>query len=260
MNPLKTLARCLRRGIGALTRRRYVRWALISAAVLLGVTSSWVGYRLLGFWSDRRLVRELATAEPSLGFEMESWDVLNVPGWVGIDSFLFRPNVWRLVNRLFCRVGILYFRRTSDADLVRLLAVLDRYSYRFELSIGSDNITDAGVKTIARLKAISGVEIATSNAKFTDAGVAALRTMPNLDQLSIDAPGLSARCALLISRFPRLRRIALSQVWVSDEALDAFAAMKTLKALDVRCARFSEETVKRLEQLKESRPDLDIMY
>jgi hypothetical protein len=195
-----------------------------------------------------------------LGFEGESWGSPDLE-WLGVktNSFLFRPGVWGAVCPLFSKVISIGFRDVSDADIARLVTVVGRYSYSFELSIASDKVTDSGMRAVARLTTLTRFSLYSSDGRISEKGVAALRALPNLEALTFDSRGLGDQCALEISRFPRLREIALCEVWVSDGAFDAFAEMKTLTALDLRGARFSVDGSKRLERLKKSRPDMRIM-
>lgn len=240
-------------------RRRSVRWVVLCAVILLAMPGSWIGFRVREFVRDKRLVDELATAEPRLGYDGASWGAPDLVG-TAQNNPIFHPRVWPVIYPIFSRVDSVFFRDIADADLERCGSVVERFSRPVELCLISDKITDSGLETVARFKNLGGFALYSSDARITDAGVAHLRALPNLESLSLDSRALTEQCVLEISRFPRLQRIVLSDVPVSVKALEALGEMKTLKTLDLRSAVFSEEALEKLEVFKDAHPDLQIMY
>ncbi len=253
------LGRCFRACSNALLCRRSVRCAALCAAVILALVASWSAYRVLGFWRDEELLNKLATTEPGLGYEGVSWGVLDLGGIIKQNSLLGRPGVWRVVYPIFSRVSVVRFRGTADADLERCRGLVERFSNPLELYIFSDKITDSGLEAVARFKNLNGFTLL-SNARVTDAGVARLHLLENLETLSLDSLALTDHCVVEMSRFPRLRKITLCNVPVSVRALDAIGRMKTLKRLDIWNAQVSEEASEKMALFKESHPELDIIY
>ena len=241
-------------------RRGSVRWPVLCAGVLLGVPGSWIGYSVLEYWRDKRLLDEITAAEPSLGYDGASWGAPDLDRLrVTQDCFLARPSVWRVVYPVFSRVDSVFFRDIADADLERSRAVVERFSRPVELCLNTDKITDSGLEKIARFKNLNGLALYSSDAQLTDAGVARLRALPNLETLSLDCRALTEQSVLEITRFPKLRQIALSQVPVTVKALEALGRMKTLKSLDLRSAALSEDASEMLDVFKEAHPDLDVI-
>ena len=216
---------------------------------------------MLGYWRDKQLLDEIAAAQPSLGYDGASWGVPDL-SWlrVGQNSRLFRGSIWGVVYPVFSRVESVTFRGIADADLERCQGVMERFSHPVELCLVSDKVTDLGLEAVARFKNVGGFALYSPDARITDAGVARLRALPNLGTLTLDSRALTDQCVVEISRFPRLRQITLSGVPVSVRALEMLGQMKTLKTLDLRSADVAEEALEKMAVLKDTRPDLDIMY
>jgi hypothetical protein len=241
--------------------RGFLRWAFLFGAVLLAALGSWAGYRLLEYRRDQRVLEELATAEPSVGYEAASWgapamEQLGIPQ----SALLASPRVWRTIFPLFTRVDSVFLRDTSDADLDRSLPLIRRFSQPVELCIISDKITDRGLGTVAEMSNLDGVDICSPDARITDRGVAGLRALPQLETLSVDCRALTERCVLDIARFRRLRELTLSSVPVNVEGVQALARMSTLSRLDLRDAALSEEATERLQAFEDKHPEMHIMY
>ncbi len=241
--------------------RKCVRWAAFCAAILLLLAGAWIGYRVFGYSNDKRLLDQLATAEPSLGYDSASWaapDLCHLG--VTQDSLLLRPSIWGVVHPVFSRVTSVSFRGITDADLERCRAVIERFSRPIELCLVSDKITDSGLETIARFKNLNGLALYSSDARITDAGVARLRALSTLEMLCLDNHALTDQCVVEISRFPRLQRLTLSGVPVSASALEMLGQMKTLKALDLRNADVSRDAMDKMAAFQDAHAALNIMY
>lgn len=92
---------------------RKARCFAFCAITLVGVFALWVGYRVMGYWSDHRLLAELSAMKPSCGYDGASWgrpDLRHLPQ----NSLLFRPPVWRIIRPVFARVDTIVLNNVTD--------------------------------------------------------------------------------------------------------------------------------------------------
>ena len=95
---------------------------------------------------------------------------------------------------------------------------------------GGIQLTDLGVAKLAKLTKLRRLDI--SGAKITPAGLSALKSLPQLERLSLwNCKGLDDSAAPALAAFPKLGNLDLSYTSIGDATLKTLAALPNLKLL-----------------------------
>jgi hypothetical protein len=125
----------------------------------------------------------------------------------------------------------------------------------------STNITDAGIKHVAKLPRLRSLDIA--HAKVTDAGLAYLKDVKTLECLDLPSEGISDRGFESLAQLPLLRELDVSRVhrgdssgetgYYTDKGIQMLANCTLLEELSIGSIGVTDasvETVAKLSNLK----------
>jgi internalin A len=113
-------------------------------------------------------------------------------------------------------------------------------------------LTDAGLKEVAKIKALRTVELSHTN--ITDAGLKELAALTNLHALSVTATRVSDTGAEYLSTLENLYTLRLNHTNVSSMGLQALVALKHLRTLSLVANGITDAdltTIARMDSLKE---------
>jgi len=172
----------------------------------------------------------------------------------------------------------------SDDSLVRLEPLV----YLEQLLVGN-NIGDAGIKHLKRLRELRHFEIAVAGvpaynitdasmaiigtfknmqvlrlyfcSRITDGGIEYLLGLPNLKELTLNGCGITNRSMNLISKFSKLETLGLAATTITDEGVETLInLLPSLPALNKIILSGSQVTAKEREKLIGAKKGLSVIY
>ena len=144
--------------------------------------------------------------------------------------------------------------KVSDAVL-EPLQELSRLRW-LKLADVPDRITDAGLAHLAGLTNLEALELSQLSA-VTDAGLVHLKGMSKLVELHLSDTKITDAGLAHLKGLANLTRLGLSGTQVSDAGLPHLMALTKLRHVSLLRARVTDEGVKKL---KEARPQLEVNY
>ncbi len=100
-----------------------------------------------------------------------------------------------------------------------------------DLTLGSDSLTDEGMKSICEIVALQSLTLTEQATKITDIGWADFWRLVNLQTLSIHAPLVSGQGFATLVELPKLRQLNLSNRGLNDAAMKHVGQMENLSEL-----------------------------
>jgi hypothetical protein len=137
----------------------------------------------------------------------------------------------------FTVLGELYYlagvqlAETAAGD--EAVAALVRLNNLHELQIGSEQLTDAGVRKLCEIVSLRNLSITGDAAHLTDAAVVDLWRLVNLHSFGVSAPQITGSGLATIDELPGLEWMTLGGAGIADIALEHAAQSKSLKTLFV---------------------------
>ena len=223
--------------------------------VLRGVDITDVGMPYLAALTNLRSLDLSHTMIGDVGLEslpaLSELEELNLGGtritWINLNFLKLLPKLKKLsFNGIQRRnAGACWTPLITDLDLntISLLAGLEDLNLGVGVSLGKTGVpigagncrvtggiqlTDLGVAKLGKLTRLRQLDI--SGAKITPAGLSALKTLPELERLSLwNCKALDDSSAPALAALPKLRNVDLSYTSVGDETLKGLAAVADLK-------------------------------
>jgi len=121
--------------------------------------------------------------------------------------------------------------QTAAGDLA--VEGLSRLNNLRELRIGSENLSDAGVRKICEIVSLNNVTITPDAIHLTDHGFVDLWRLANLHSLGVSAPQVTGRGLSAIGELQRLNWLSLDGIGICDAALEHVAESPSLQRLSV---------------------------
>jgi Leucine-rich repeat (LRR) protein len=160
-----------------------------------------------------------------------------------------------------------------DLDAISLLAGLEELDLGIGISLGMGGepaapgggncrvaggiqVSDLGLAKLAKLKKLRRLDV--SGAQLTPAGLEVLRTLPQLERLSVwNCAALDNSAAEVLAAIPSLVNLDLSYTALGDEGLRILAALPNLKYLYLTETKVTPEAV---EAFRKQKPDCFVSW
>ncbi|MBI1310478.1 SUMF1/EgtB/PvdO family nonheme iron enzyme [bacterium] len=137
----------------------------------------------------------------------------------------------------FAVLGNLYDLRTAQLQHTSAgdaaVTGLTRLNNLRELQIGSEKLSDAGVRRICEIVSLHNLVLTEDASSVTDAGLADLWRLVNLRSLSIGAPRITGSGLATLDELPKLDWMQLTGPGIGDVALQHAAQSPTLQRIFV---------------------------
>lgn len=137
--------------------------------------------------------------------------------------------------------GLTISSRATDDDLRTLRGWTDL----FELSIASEQISDAGLAHLTQLKSLSTLEL--RSPRVTDAGLAHLSRLTTLRALSLRRAHVSRDGLTRLSLLPMLYQLVLADCPITDDDLMSLRGLPAIKVLDLSGTQLTDEGLAQLQ-------------
>jgi hypothetical protein len=222
------------RGRGA---TRWLRWAVLIALVGVVLAVGWVIGRHTNAYLHFR----------SLGAEVH-WRAFDTTNESGV-SVIGLPAANFLEDRDLEWLGLLYHLKMVDLT-------------------GCEHVTDRGVAVLARFEGLKELHLSHQlyqregrtniylGPALTDAGLASLKGLKNLEVLSVDGAEITDAGLEALLEMPRLEVLDLSKTKVSDAGLETLKRIKKLRFVRLDGSRV---TCQGAQALQEALPDLRVL-
>jgi hypothetical protein len=129
------------------------------------------------------------------------------------------------------RLSTLDLQQTAAGD--QAIAALRGLNSLRDLKIGSDALSDHGLKMIGDLVSLRTLTLGQESTRITDAGFADFWRLVNLEQLSIAGPAVSGQGFGPLAELPQLRRLYLNHRRWHGAAAQHLADMPKLTELSI---------------------------
>ncbi|HJT34836.1 MAG TPA: hypothetical protein VJ783_22605 [Pirellulales bacterium] len=139
-----------------------------------------------------------------------------------------------------CVRGLTINSRATDDDLFMLRGWTDL----FELSIASEQISDAGLAHLTELKSLNTLEL--RSPRVTDAGLAHISWLTALRTLSLRRAHVSRDGLARLSALPMLRQLSLADGPTSDEDLAVLRRLPAIEIFDLSGTRITDQGLSQL--------------
>jgi Leucine-rich repeat (LRR) protein len=120
----------------------------------------------------------------------------------------------------------------SNAGMAHLKGLKKLKALRLSGKSGATTVDDEGFEHIS---ALNGLKVLAADFLFGDmaAGISRLDGVSNLEELYLAGTTFDDEAAALLTRFPKLRQLRVSQSQLSDQGLEHLAKLKSLTVLDL---------------------------
>jgi Leucine-rich repeat (LRR) protein len=153
-----------------------------------------------------------------------------------------------------------------DLDTIALLSGLEELDLGVGISLGMGGkpaaegggncsvtggiqLSDLGLAKLATLKKLRRLDV--SGARLTPAGIEVLRTLPQLERLSVwNCPGLDDAAAKVLAGMPSLVNLDVSYTSIGDDGLALLAKLPQLKFLYLTETKVTPEAVEQFRKEK----------
>ncbi|HEX5106043.1 MAG TPA: SUMF1/EgtB/PvdO family nonheme iron enzyme, partial [Pirellulaceae bacterium] len=125
----------------------------------------------------------------------------------------------------------LQLNQTAAGD--QAAAALVRLNNLHVLQIGSEQLSDSGLRQLCGIVSLRNVRIAPEAANVTDAGLADLWRLVNLDSLALAAPQFTGSGLATLHELPKLQWLSLSGAGIADVACEHAARSESLSQLSL---------------------------
>jgi hypothetical protein len=125
----------------------------------------------------------------------------------------------------------LQLNQTAAGD--RTAAGLSRLNHLRDLRIGSDQLSDEGVRKLCEIVSLHNFSITPEAVNLTDGAFIDLWRLINLRSLAVSAPKISGSGFSALYELPRLDWMSLDGAGIADVALQHAAASNSLQNLSI---------------------------
>ena len=115
----------------------------------------------------------------------------------------------------------------------RAIEGIARLNYLREIRLGSEQLSDAGVRRLCSLVSLEHVGVQEQATRLTDAALSDLWRLPNLVSLDLAAPQFTGAGLASLRELPRLESLNLSSPSLTDAALRHAAGSGTLQRISI---------------------------
>lgn len=219
-----------------LRHSRFSLRALLVAVTLSALPAAWVGMQLRAQRDERATLSQLAKFD----WVHYRWDVPDVSPLRWLQPLRKRcPFLKRVV---YLSIGDEQF---SDADL----PMLDIFLNLRDLSVSGPQITDRGLRSIAR-RHPRLCRLSLLNCNVSDGGLAPLKNLSELKTLRIyqGEGGLTDACVPSIAECTQIEELSMFGTDITDSSLCHFALMPCLRNLDLSYTNCTDDAILKFEK------------
>ncbi|MGD9720794.1 MAG: leucine-rich repeat domain-containing protein [Pirellulales bacterium] len=229
--------------------RRWLRFSLRTLLVLLTVVAVWLGFAADRAHRQRRIVAELRETRSVVEYDWQQRDPSKPKPPRGTIREAPGP---RWLRKL---VGDEYFQHVVTVMVseyrpgARFLSHIDDLPELTNLQVVHAHTNDDDLRAIGRLRKLQFLLVTSlDRGGFTDAGVAHLAQLKQLENLTIGspglysagAPGMTGKGLRVLATLPKLRSLRVVGMGLTDEGIASLAQIKQLEYLSVSVDRMTE--------------------
>jgi len=142
-------------------------------------------------------------------------------------------------------------RNTADKTQIDLSPLAKGFATLRALKVGGNNLTDTHLASVGRVKNLQILTFRTLGfTKFTDAGLAPLGHLVNLQELRINgSTKVSDAGVLHLADLQKLQKLDLGRTGISSACATTLGQLPTLKELEVVGSKFGPDGIQALRKL-----------
>jgi Leucine-rich repeat (LRR) protein len=108
------------------------------------------------------------------------------------------------------------------------------------LMVGDTSVTDEGLVHLTKFRRLVGFQIGGQGAKLTDAGLARIAEVPQLEVLNVRGSSITDAGLEKLAKLEKLRWLQASTTAITDDGLRHLGKIKSLQYLDLRITRITD--------------------